>query len=71
MLLAGEGLQGVAGDVDALVFVLLAAALGAADVVVLDAIRAVVLRLNAERAGLQHHVEILATRIPSRWVSAT
>ena len=58
-LLAGEGLHGVAGDVDGGVFLRAAAALGAADVVVFNAVGAVILRVEPQGAGLELHVEIL------------
>ena len=57
-LLARIRLHGVRRHVHRLVF-LLAAAHREADVHILDPIRAVVLRLHAECAGLQHHVQIL------------
>ena len=56
--LAGKRLDGVARDVEGLVFLVLGPH-GLADVDVVHPVGAVVLRFKAERAGLEHDVEIL------------
>ena len=58
-LLAGEGLEGMSRYVQCRIFLGAAPALGAADVVVLNPVGAVVLRIQPQGAGLELHVQVL------------
>jgi hypothetical protein len=59
VILTGEGLEGVAIDIDGFVLLLSAAALSAANIAVLDAVGAVILSFEPEDAGLELHVDVL------------